>query len=656
MNNMLDEKLQKMERKLQNIERRKNKGKKILALMMLLVLFLTGTYAWNVFNQRAINPLWDRSVEIEVSHGGRIHNNYDGFGVGNHNKDIYAENFGDENLFVRVQLREFLSLEEGEPLDETWILTNPDTWSVYLSHEDDVHVRRTDENISGSAAAEIGAAGVDWQLGEAAGAERKMFMPTHNQVVHQAELPTGAPGVFDNENTHLMTSATGNAIDWIASGDLSSITQIEEFAAGMQTGATIDDGSHDFWRNLPIGERTYTAPLLRTSEDNSYAIVVTPNVEHTAQETLAPTGDVFDGRIGVMTVANWQALPPNEREGNFWILDTDGWFYWNGAIPPGEGLSSQATSLLLDGIGIDIDGDGWEYATMINADFFIAETRGLLNPVITTVELNSIFERYEIASSIIPNYAGAVFTDPDNPNLEWRVLVPNDRGRALIITENVHDLNWVGINHNRYNFDNEFTLFEISEMNILRLPLWYSLNVGETIRSRALHYEFQDNDGNRVDRSLRGAGIEHDWISMDDGPWIDDEIEPNLEWYCTRENANTNCPMRRAITRPGARVRGESNPLFLLSVTEVNTYFGTGTDDEALAARVAVGNQSHGWPTDETSVGDARHWWTRSPGQKYREQDALIVPVLSVWHDGYFTSIPAYFASIGVRPALWVRR
>jgi len=49
---------------------------------------------------------------------------------------------------------------------------------------------------------------------------------------------------------------------------------------------------------------------------------------------------------GVITMAEWEALPSGERYGPFWVADTDpnggGWFYWAEALQPG-----QATGLLL---------------------------------------------------------------------------------------------------------------------------------------------------------------------------------------------------------------------------------------------------------------------------------------------------------------------
>ena len=652
----LTQMLQSVQSKVDHIEQRRKKIKKALVVgVLLLILLATGTYAWTSFNQRAINPLW--AVALESNPGGRIHNNYDGFGSGVHNQDIYAENFGDSDLFVRIQLREFLSLD-GFPIGDTDIY-DPGTWPVYISDLNDVHARR-----EGTDTYDIGAAGVTWQLGEEFGAERKMFMPTHNQVTEPAidttEATGVADGIFDNPNTYLMTSTTGNAVDWIASGNLSGITHMEGFAEeGEQTGATIDDGSHDFWRNRSIENQIYIAPLLESYEDSPDTIVVTPAVEHRAQETLAPEEDVSlsNGRVGVMTVANWQELPPEEREGNFWILDRDGWFYWNGAIPPGEGLLSQATSLLLDEIAVDIDGDDWEYATAINGEFFTTNNASGLQPSMSpemaylfgapVVELPPL-DLPETFFSFLPVVAlegqttieaepnpDAFFTDPTS-GVEW--LVVADYGEdVLIMTRHVHMFG-------RPYFSrpggvlSEHVPLELSTIKT-DLDEWFNEFVpeGSAIRARTLDYAFQ----NYRDRSSPGAGIEHYVGNMA-------SITAQLNIYCPIEaTRDDSCQWSRAISMPApAAIPGSfDRPTFILSETEVNTYIAP-----PPAFGDMVNSRSRRATTPENAGTTTRSvWWMRSIGTD-------VVNVRVIDGGGQFGAQNPSFQTVGVRPALWIRR
>jgi len=219
----------------QKDKRSQKKRQSIIALVLVLLLSATGTFAWSSFNQRAINTLW-----AETNYGGRIHDNFDGFrgyllesgdirnqedapdhvgGAGIRNKDVYAENFGERPIYVRVRLLEFLAFD-GEAINEYgWSVDDPHgtqgnpAWAPFRSADDDVDVRR-----SATATASIGNLGISWDLGQAQD-EAKFFMPTFNRATHQVEpqnVGADVPGMFAHENAFIMTDATGYGVEWLS--------------------------------------------------------------------------------------------------------------------------------------------------------------------------------------------------------------------------------------------------------------------------------------------------------------------------------------------------------------------------------------------------------------------------------------------------------
>ncbi len=102
----------------------------MLAALLALLLLLSGTFAW-FYTADAIN-------EFGGSRGGAnsavLHDDFDEAGVdGVHNKDIYAENTGSEEIYVRIRLYEYMEIDEvsliagTKKMDETtWKPHTPD--------------------------------------------------------------------------------------------------------------------------------------------------------------------------------------------------------------------------------------------------------------------------------------------------------------------------------------------------------------------------------------------------------------------------------------------------------------------------------------------------------------------------------------------------
>ena len=413
----------------------------LVASVLAVMLLLTGTFAWTNRMQSAINPMWD-----ETNHGGRIHDNFEGDLESRsasdwRNKDVYAENFGEVPLFVRIRLLEYLAFDE-EPLVESWDIDDPMTWSPYRSQNENVHMRRNAGGVN-----LIGEEGVAWQLGHR---EEKIFMPTFNRATHlipEENIGGDVPAMFAHINAFRMSDASGYGVEWFSNpagmrdvplnDRIGHASDFREHGgqsapgllpAGMATGDP--SGLHNNWTNgqtftsyrihTPIVEPIgLTTPNIRelvveagdgANADNQYTHEAMPTMEPSvvlpedaAQRAefearfVARIGTTVDAFVGVMTIHDWEHL--GQPAGNFWIHDTrdeQGWFYWNGYLLPGEdpyaGITN-ATSLLLDEIYLPAFSRSWEYVILVDGEFF---RRSDLDAMDLTEFVSAIFENAQL--------------------------------------------------------------------------------------------------------------------------------------------------------------------------------------------------------------------------------------------------------------------
>jgi hypothetical protein len=342
----------------------------MVCVLILMALLLSDTLAHTAFYQRAFNPNLLPGAE-KTNPGGRLHDVFDGYGNGNHNKNVFVENFGDQDIFVRIQIREFLSID-GVPVEG--VIHDVSSWPIYNGERINGSTRRV-----GTITETIGEYGIRWNLGDLS-LDRKVFMPTFNHVRYlgvgyEPNLPT----LFQRLDAYSMTEALGRGVcstkyingrvpvsadSMIESGSQTGIGSNGEFGS-----TSSHDGSRDYWA---VGD-TVTHELITLDE---FGVIVMGELRtHVARETLTPE---FGGLI---TMEQWLAMdaPP----GNFWVLDTEavdsngnytGFFYWASPLPPGEG-----TALLMDGIGVTLPDDYWEYIILVKTDFVTRETMGRLN-------------------------------------------------------------------------------------------------------------------------------------------------------------------------------------------------------------------------------------------------------------------------------------
>jgi len=314
----------------------------VMAALLMMLILLTGTYAWTQFNNVGFG-----SIYTETNFGGRFHDHfewYDETGKGDHTISLFAENFGDNTIFVRARLREFLRIGGAAAIGEADI-NDIETWPIYVSEPDDATVRRV-----GSPSYTIGNRGIEWNMGHPS--DGKVFMPTFNHAQRVADDISTAgniPLLYQNVRAFEMIEATGMAVDGVANllntniadpGEIGEVSDILE--SGSQTGPGIighdaTSGEQESW----IAGDTMSSPILYVTEEapNELRLKLEENgepFEHEAKYTLTPdevesTNPAFHITNGVITMQQWNEA--GRPWGDFWVLDTDGWFYWSNPLP-----------------------------------------------------------------------------------------------------------------------------------------------------------------------------------------------------------------------------------------------------------------------------------------------------------------------------------
>ena len=294
--------------------KRKKQVSAVVAAVLVMVIALTGTYAWRSISQTALNE-----AASGGNPGGRLHDDFNGS-----NKDIYVENFGDIPIFARIQLREYMEtgkdagINKDDPnRDAIPVLAGTDindisTWTVHTSG--DPHASFHSEYWK-------------WALGG-----ETVFMPTFNK--NKDSLAADINGTF----------------------------------AGPDGDPTTDNDRYGDYVNYTLGEQKTGSAVYDADadeEDEGEAAVEGVDIE-TREETHAAKATQ---NATVLSMAEWKAQ--GAPRGKYWVYDTDGWAYWAEAIQPGE-----ATGMLLDGIELQKNLTDWYYAIKVTAQFATADDLG----------------------------------------------------------------------------------------------------------------------------------------------------------------------------------------------------------------------------------------------------------------------------------------
>ncbi|WP_251713113.1 hypothetical protein [Lactococcus ileimucosae] len=273
----------------------KEQKRKLGVLAVLgLALLVGGTFAFTAFNQRVTN---DRLRDNEFEVGGRVHDYYN---RDTENKDVFVENYGEEEIMVRIRLSEFMDIRKRgatdfEPLVGEAVRDEVDTWTTWKPNADNINQRQT--GTDSAFFNDYSNLTFGWDRGEE-------FAPWY--------LPT-----FNHVENDPRAAAAGHARDYFTS----------DATDGVTNGATHPgDGTDAYW--------TEDSPTYDNSAGDWFGSQVTHEVAQHLQQERPP-----------MTMEQWENdLDIEEKIGDFWVIDHQtGWAYWASKLQAGE-----TTSYLLD--------------------------------------------------------------------------------------------------------------------------------------------------------------------------------------------------------------------------------------------------------------------------------------------------------------------
>lgn len=283
----------------------------VAAVATAAALLLGGTFAWQSVNQTALNEASD-----VINPGGRLHDDFNGS-----NKDVYVENFAEENIFARVRLDEYfeITMNKGTPVENNEIVTVgavKDDVDTYVTHQFD-EANATDDYWS-------------WTTGG-----ETVYMPTFN--LNKDSLQADINGTYagldadpdagEPYDDYIPTYSVGDTLPGTEVYDADA-NNIDEIAEGTEA---VDVN----YKEVPA---THTA-------------TTTANAELISMQEWNDRGQPVD---------------------DYWVYDDDGWVYYAKPIPAGT-----ATGLLLDGIELNqVMDDSWYYAINVVAQFVTADDLG----------------------------------------------------------------------------------------------------------------------------------------------------------------------------------------------------------------------------------------------------------------------------------------
>lgn len=329
------------------------------ALAAAAAVLAGGTFAWQSISQTALNEASD-----VINPGGRLHDDFDG-----KNKDVYVENFAEEDIFARIRLDEYFEivLNAGTPGEKTVPMIGSKTektdgdGNVVTNDEGQTLYDYTYETFKGYTDGGTVQAGLKTEDEEIAswwnwttGGET-VFMPTFNKNKDSLQADINGTYLFD---TGVITDKD------VAGGQYSTMETYEE--AQSKTAYAlydIDSNQVDEIAEEDLDGMIENGTVAAEYEANVKAL----QEDHAAKKT---------GNASLISMSDWLAMVGNsydeETHGNYWVYDTDGWVYWSAPIKPGE-----ATGLLLDEITLsDLMDDSWYYAINVVGQFVTADDVG----------------------------------------------------------------------------------------------------------------------------------------------------------------------------------------------------------------------------------------------------------------------------------------
>lgn len=605
--------------KKENMKKQRKKSAVVTSLLA-LALVVTGTFAWTSISQRALNDLTRTG-----NPGGRIHDDYDRTAVEEGtgttaNKDVYAENFGENDLYVRIKLSEYLEIDgtavTGGNKDDrsTWIpyvLGNTETARSNVTwkqggKKDYLPTFNTDkESLETDATGHA----VDYVVGSATG----IGDGSHDYFKDNGPTftdPNDASVQHTVKSTETQAKAPISMADWKANGSPTGKFWVvdtdgwaywaEKLAPGKATSLLLDDLTFV----LPDGEMYYAIDVIGefATQADLYEF---RNSEH--GEPTSDAESLLEKIAGITTTYELVVTPAEDevtmlRGSNQTFTATLVETKSNGMVTEIE--NANITYLLADATGSKPLTSGTA-VTVRGGRVSIADKETL-----DLLKLTIKADDYKISKEIMINVQtlevieGANYNYIEDPEtgVVWRVLNKDEAGNLLVITEKVYGYG------TPYSNGDTFVLFENSNLKTV-MDTWYAdgANVGDAMRSTGLGYKY---DGDAV-KGTTGAGIEYDYTVGDEFAW---NYDYNLKRAYTYADTSASAP-----------------EVFALSISEVTEYFGNSGD--------RIG---------ENEAGEAVRWVLRSVGSSDTS------PTVHVSDAGHYRTANTKYNIRGFRVAMWI--
>ncbi len=319
-----------------------NKRKKaVAATIAAAAILLAGTFAWTSISQQALNE-----TIVDINPGGRLHDDFDGT-----NKDVYVENFNDENdatavpIYARIRLDQYMEIgpdaginvEQGTTSRNVKAITGTDsdsndksTWVTYIPEEDIENGTVQAQNHW------------QWKLGNDEN-NKPFYMPTFN--MNKDSLAADVNGTYEGTVEGDIVHYDDNK-KYTATTDTKTGTEIVDWDSD-----TLDEPRLNDYDNGGV-TTSDTTPI------DSADVLHRENQTHNAEQITSTAT--------VITMDQWIAM--GSPVGAYWVYDKDGWAYWAQAIAPGD-----TTGLFLDGISMNKTPDeNWYYGINVVAQFATA--------------------------------------------------------------------------------------------------------------------------------------------------------------------------------------------------------------------------------------------------------------------------------------------
>ena len=289
-----------------------------IAATLAAAIVLGGTFAWNSFNQNKIN-VFKELVAPDVN----LHDDFEG----GPNKDVYVENSGQADIYVRVRLTEFLQTENKGSLVEGHV------------RDDDKAYLWAPHNATGPASAaaveKCVLAGPNHASAEWAGKNfhdyYTWFMGGQSEANPTAQIYY-KPATEEQKGEY---------------GDKGEVLREPAVVSDPLTGTSeAGDASVDYTAlvNAKIAElkAADTGEPKKTDDELKAAALAELGLKETQTACVITMEDWKKGTTGI--AADAPGYRAAYAQGDFWVIDqTDGWAYWANPLHGGS-----ATGLLLD--------------------------------------------------------------------------------------------------------------------------------------------------------------------------------------------------------------------------------------------------------------------------------------------------------------------